>query len=133
MSSPRRAATRASGDEMAGFAELTDLALGNGLLERDPKLARGLFVRDLDRTQQNRSRGRASAESGRALERQLAEKERTSGRRGFGHLQPDARIPRYSDRTGQSQYMLDAILKDQALATYDREAPLRRELARARP
>lgn len=118
---------------MAGFAELTDLALGNSLLDRDPTLARQLFLRDLTRTQQGYGRRRTEQEAARQQQIGQAERERTSGRHGFGHLQPNARTPRYSDRANQSQYMLDAILKDQALAKYDREAPLRREMARAEP
>lgn len=117
-----------------GFADVAQQALQPSILGLDPSFARGLLVRDLNREAQVGTSRRADQRRGFNTAVQLAEKTRKSGQQGYGFLQPKARTPRYQPVGHQSQYMLDAILRDTALAEYDRRAPLLREdLARARP
>lgn len=117
-----------------GFADVAQQALQPNILGLDPSFARGLLVRDLNRVGAAQQTQRADQRRGFDTAVQLAEKTRKSGQQGYGFLQPKARTPRYTPVGNQSQYLVDALLKQASLDEYDRRAPLLREdLARARP
>lgn len=112
-----------------GFADVTRLALQPSALELDPAFARGMFLRDLNRTHQQ-GRGLAAERQQQEqadFDRALGERERASP---FHQVQPRDRVFRPSENP--SQYMLDAIMRDNAVAEYDRTAPQLREADRAR-
>lgn len=103
---------------------------------QDPKFAREMFIRDLDRQVQRGVWGDAERDVNRASERERFRMELTSGRYGYGYLQPgklgkqwvDHRMPRVKP---EHEYMLRAFDRDQALAGYDR-AMREDQIARAR-
>lgn len=117
-----------------GFADVAAQALQPSILGLDPTFARGLLVRDLNRVGAARAGTRGRVEQGHRAAFDASERDRTSGQHGFGFLQPHALTPRYKPAGNQSQYMLDALLKQASLDDYDRRAPLlRQDLARAQP
>jgi hypothetical protein len=113
-----------------GFADVTRLALQPSALDLEPAFGRAQFLRDLDRTHR----------LGTGLERQRLQQERadfdadlrrrgSDAARGFRSLTKEER--RYRPSGNPNQYMLDAILRDNAVAAYDRDAPRLREVDRA--
>lgn len=116
---------------MAGFADVTRLALQPGVVEQDPAFARALVARDLARTQQGRQTQRetATAATQHRFQGDLRARQHEAAR-GFRRLSDRERRPPSTAGAAQ-QSLLDGILREQALAQYDREAPLLREALRA--
>ena len=121
------------------FERITRQALQPSVLGLDPAVGRAQFLADLERfgRVQRSSREQPEAQARAAHEADL--RRRQSGQEGYGFLAPGAENdrrwnPRYRPPGNPNQYMLDAILRDNAIATYDRDAPRRRaELADAGP
>ena len=117
---------------MFGFDDVTRLALQPSVLDLDPDFARAMFLRDINRTHQ----GGAAREQRRLTEERAAFDEdrrqrETAAQRTFRTL-PE-KEQKYRPSGNPNQYMIDAILRDNAIAQYDRDAPQRREeMARAR-
>lgn len=121
---------------MAGFADVTRLALQPSVLALDPAFARAQFMRDITNTQRlHQSQGaREDLDARQAYDARI--RELHSGQHGFGFLAPGAENdtrwnPRFrAPSSNPNQYMIDAILRDNAIAEYDRNAPRLRELDR---
>jgi len=115
---------------VAGFEDVLQLYLQPSALETDPDFARGMFLRDLNRRHllgtslRNQSLQQDRANFDRDLSARGAEAQRT-----FRNLTPKEQ--KYHPPGNQSQYMIDAILRDNAIQTYDRQAPQLREADRA--
>lgn len=88
--------------------------------------ARELFIRGLGRISQGTSVREGEHEQGRRGEWEQAQ---LSQRQGFGHLSPTARPQRYKAEH-PTDYMLRAILHDNAVATYDRQVQLNKIFAK---
>ena len=114
------------------FADVMRRALQPSVLDLDPAFARQQFVQDLDErrgmlTQNRAAEGLAASQAHAGTLRDLR-----SGAHGFGFLRPNAG-PEWSPKEPgkvrrDMQGMLEGILREQALAQYDRDAP--RERAR---
>ena len=120
---------------MPGFADVTRLALQPSVLALDPGFARAQFLRDLANRQRINQgvSDRAELENRQAYDARI--RELHSGKHGYGFLAPGAETdrkwnPRYKPAGNPNQYMIDAILRDNAIAEYDRNAPVLRELDR---
>lgn len=118
---------------MPGFADVANLALQPSVLALDPQFARGLFLRDLTRESGSAAALRSRSDQANRAAFDAAERERKSGKHGFGFLQPDAPRPRYQVASAQ-QSLLDGVLRQNAIDSYDRRAPLlRQDIARGTP
>lgn len=115
---------------MAGFADVARLALQPSALTLDPTFSRQLLQRDLDRTQQQGRTQRATTARDDRARFNADLRQRKNDATRHGKTLP-ARESRYTPPGNPQQSLLDAILKDQALAQYDRDAPLEREALRA--
>ena len=117
---------------MLGFGDVTRLALQPSVLDLDPEFGRALFLRDIARTHQG---GTAREQQRLTAERAAFDEDRrhreTEAQRTFRTLPEKEK--QYHPSGNPNQYMIDAILRDNAIAQYDRDAPrLREEMARAR-
>jgi len=115
---------------MMGFQRVTDLALQPSALDLDPEFGRALFLRDIDRTHQGyRTR---QADERAAFDKDLAGRELARAKdRSAQPLTFEEK--RFRPAGNPNQYMIDALLRENAIAQYDRDAPrLREEQARAR-
>lgn len=88
----------------------------------DPMQARALFVRDLDRSVARGVRGDAERDVVRSAERERARAELESGRHGYGYRTPEGkqRTAAALRTAPEMDYMVRAIMRDNALAGYDR-------------
>lgn len=113
-----------------GFSDVTRYALQPSALMLDPDVARQQFVGDLARLWQ---RGQTQHQTALTDDRHAFDlnlRDRTvEANRGFKSLLPKERA--YRPPPNPNAYMLNAILRDDALASYDRAAPQLRELDRA--
>lgn len=110
------------------FARITRQALQPSVLALDPAVGRQQFLADLERfgRVQRSSREQPEAQARQAHDTEL--RRLHSGHAGYGFLAPGAENdrrwnPRYRPPGNPNQYMIDAILRDNAIAAYDREAP----------
>lgn len=118
------------------FADVMRLALQPSVAAGlDPDFARAQFLRDIANEQRRQQSAREPAELANRQAYDARLRDLHSGAHGFGYLAPGAENdrkwnPRYKPAGNPNQYMIDAILRDNAIATYDRAAPLVRELDR---
>jgi len=114
------------------FDSVRQLYLQPSALDADPDFERAMFMRDID--QQRRlgsgAEQRRLAADRAAFEADLSERE-GAAQRTFRNLTPKEK--KYHPTGNPNQYMIDARLRENAVAEYDRNAPrLREERARAR-
>lgn len=115
---------------MAGFADVARLALQPSALALDPEFGRQLLQRDLARTQQQGQTSRASAATEDRARFNAELRGRKNDATRHGKTLP-AKESRYQPAGQPQQYLLDAILKENALSQYEHDAPLEREALRA--
>lgn len=99
------------------FADVVDANFLNWG-DQSPELARAYLQRDLARLKLVRSTGREEREATRRQNYERTQRDRHSGAMGYGFMQPTHREPQYRPEN-PNQYMIDAIMRDQALQAYD--------------
>lgn len=112
------------------FESVTQLYLQPSALAGDPDFERAMFLRDI--TQQQRlgtgMRERARMQDRANFDRDLRARGEEAART-FRNLTPKEK--KYHPPGNPNQYMIDAIMRDNAVAQYDRDAPRLREEQRA--
>jgi len=112
------------------FDSVTQLHLQPSALAGDPDLERAMFLRDI--AQEHRlgtgMRERSGIQDRANFHRNLRARSLEAAR-GFRNLTPKEK--KYKPPGNPNQYMVDAIMRDNAVAQYERDAPRLRGEQRA--
>lgn len=98
------------------FAHVADTNLANWY--GNPEGGKKFLMRDLERLGRTRAGAREERETSRRSTYIAGGAEAHSGRHGYGFMQPGHREPQYRAEN-PNQYMIDAIMRDQAVQAYD--------------